>query len=973
MSGRNCAYGLYFQYLVSLGFLLDLLDNPDRCRLRVDPSSDSDDDLNPDLQIIDLDVFRDDGNRIVAAQVKGAVDPETASPVSAPDLADWLRRLLATGPSESYQVVTNRRLTEPAQRIAAALETQELSMLESAWPGLFIADFQDPTGLPLILKCRVIQERQTCEDLLHLLRARIKELRVRARTGTGNESAGLLTIYLVGQLLYHGSGDHPDEITADQALRWLQISPTDLAQSIGHYDWGVRIGVPFPGNTIRTSKLPELAHLLQRSQAVPRTTQSVVVQGLSGQGKSTLASQFACDYADHYDFMWWVDCESESSIRHSFNRLTSAVPVLDWGSDDPSLHDIPTALSKFPGRWLLVADNVYDRKIVTPWLPTSGSGDVIITTVDRTLWPHEHRIDLDGFTSEESHQFLCDQLPTLQTHGESLRELAEDLEHWPLALAMAAAYLTNAQRDLRETPRGYLEKLRSTIIRTPTAVDDRKYPRTLAAAISLVLGQVRRRAAAHPFVEGHDVGRLAIHGLVAAAYCAESDIPSEILWPDVLDDGDPESAPAAIVLDAVITLLRSGSLARRVQLMHDLAETFLIRDRITLNRITQDVIRSEVEAENSSNTVAQFVIELCGHTNEYLGPAIDQQQFKTIAALLNHAEHIILHGNRLQTLHPELTALHGNLALAFEKHGRYVEAISLLEDEIAMIDRLTNGVPCSALLKTLTQLTNCVIRAGRPFEEILARIAQTVNATEQFQPKSQRQLLLVYTQWANLRTLLDGLRQHESDPLVIALRARVYLGANRLPKRSGDAATDRAIDCIGEAVELSTILRRKGREREVLDRARIAFSTCPYHHIKIQLLGLQIEAYAYLRNTSSVMNGMRELEVFAQPKNIHVDVYVNVLQNVGLAIWPQLDVSDEYANILRLTLQMSEERMSYAPPNPNLEWFHHVLSSVYLTHIGDSAAARPHVAAANSRRPTDESVGSFASWEAMLARASSLL
>jgi hypothetical protein len=158
---------------------------------------------------------------------------------------------------------------------------------------------------------------------------------------------------------------------------------------------------------------------------------------MSGSGKSALAAQFAYGHADYYDFMWWVDCESAHSVERSLQALGSAAGTLKWGSGGPSLREIPRVLSQYPGTWLIVADNVYDRGLVEEWLPTYGSGDVLVTTLNSNLWSNEPEVELTGFELKESRRFLQSLLPNEAAND--LDDLATELEHLPLALAMAAA------------------------------------------------------------------------------------------------------------------------------------------------------------------------------------------------------------------------------------------------------------------------------------------------------------------------------------------------------------------------------------------------------------------------------------------------------------------------------------------------------------------------------------------------------
>jgi NB-ARC domain len=438
MSGRDCAYGLLFQYVVTLDFLLKMVERPglDNVALRVDPSTDDDNDRDGDLDIVDLDVEDSNGNRCVVVQVKGSREPLTAREVTGPDLAGWLLRLVRAGRSGSYRVITNRRLNQPAENIAVALDSGDVIAVEQALTAALPDDaWRDPDTQSELIKCRV--DRQDNTELYSSLRSRITQLRRRLGIGIGDESAGMMTIYLVGQIFHCGAGAHPSRVSAAQARDWLHIPSTDVAKAIGHYDWGVPVNVPVPHLGLRTAKLAELSRLLAHPRPKTRQSRLVVVHGMSGSGKSALAAQFAYGHADYYDFMWWVDCESAHSVERSLQALGSAAGTLKWGSGGPSLREIPRVLSQYPGTWLIVADTVYDRGLVEEWLATYGSGDVLVTTLNSNLWSNEPEVELTGFELKESRRFLQSLLPNEAAND--LDDLATELEHLPLALAMAAA------------------------------------------------------------------------------------------------------------------------------------------------------------------------------------------------------------------------------------------------------------------------------------------------------------------------------------------------------------------------------------------------------------------------------------------------------------------------------------------------------------------------------------------------------
>ena len=636
---------------------------------------------------------------------------------------------MASGPADAYQVVTNRHLSGPASRLADALDRADPLEIDRVWPSSTA-----PTGAVVpgaeLLKCRVVRERRSAEELLCGVRAKIRDLRVRAGVGTDEVGAGLLTVYLVGQLFRHGSGGHPHRVSKERAAQWLRIPAADVAQSVGQYAWGVPIAVPFAGGGVRTTKLAELVErIIDRPRVNPREPRVAVITGLSGRGKSVLCAQFACDYADHYDFMWWVDCESPYSIARSVDQLVHTVRALQWGPGRPSLDDVATALAKYPGRWLVIADNVDEPETLRPWLPAVGTGDVIVTTVNGTRWAGEDRIELTGFNREESRDFLVGRLPQLHAELDVLDDLADKLEHWPLALAMAASYLSNAQRDLRDTPRSYLDKLASVAVGSPLGMQ-RHYPRSLTAAISLVLDQVARRAAGHPLVDDVDIGVATVSALRAAAYCAESDIPVEILGFGVAGLGRGVGALSAVAVDAIVAVLRSGSLVQRTRMVADVEADSLFADRITINRITQDVIRAGTEKELRPRGVSELLVNLADATGRYFGPAIDAQRFGDALLWSKHADAVLRHVQRIGVAHIYVASLHGNLALVWSMVGRHGDTIRLLESELEMLELLAGGIPLIGRMKTLIQLAQSLLDVGRPGGDVLDRLTQAVAEVE---------------------------------------------------------------------------------------------------------------------------------------------------------------------------------------------------------------------------------------------------
>jgi hypothetical protein len=89
-------------------------------------------------------------------------------------------------------------------------------------------------------------------------------------------------------------------------------------------------------------------------------------------------------------------------------------------------------------RWLLIYDNAEDPAALAPYLP-GGDGHVLLTSRTPDWHGLATSVTVDMFTPEESRAVLRGWVPRL-TENEA-GQLAEALEHLPLAITQAGAYL----------------------------------------------------------------------------------------------------------------------------------------------------------------------------------------------------------------------------------------------------------------------------------------------------------------------------------------------------------------------------------------------------------------------------------------------------------------------------------------------------------------------------------------------------
>ncbi|MFF1722634.1 FxSxx-COOH system tetratricopeptide repeat protein [Streptomyces sviceus] len=192
----------------------------------------------------------------------------------------------------------------------------------------------------------------------------------------------------------------------------------------------------------RTRQLAELRQGLAFSMAdhtAPR-----VLWGIKGAGKRQVALEYAHRLASQYDLVWWIPAGSDDDIRAALRELARELNGAKGGArsgDDPAalLADLRTG--RYCSRWLLVFDGAKNSEVLKPFLPTTGPGHVLITSLN-PVWPSEFETQhIESFTREESLHLLQNGLPAAGV--EALDRLAERLGDHPLMLNAAVAELSS--------------------------------------------------------------------------------------------------------------------------------------------------------------------------------------------------------------------------------------------------------------------------------------------------------------------------------------------------------------------------------------------------------------------------------------------------------------------------------------------------------------------------------------------------
>lgn len=225
---------------------------------------------------------------------------------------------------------------------------------------------------------------------------------------------------------------------------------------------------------------------------------SAVLSGPAGVGKTQLAAAYARRLWEtgDLDALFWIDASSRDAILSGLGSVAKA----KLGADNRDLRQAANQalawLASTKERWLLVLNDlrdVDDLRDLQP--PASRYGRIVVTTQSREAAARtisDHFIEVGHFTSDEAIRFVTARLADHPDQAEGAGMLVEALDHHPLGLAHAAAYIADnrhltcaAYLDLYADRRRKLSQLR------PDRVPD-GYHGTIATTLSLLIDRANR-------------------------------------------------------------------------------------------------------------------------------------------------------------------------------------------------------------------------------------------------------------------------------------------------------------------------------------------------------------------------------------------------------------------------------------------------------------------------------------------------
>ena len=193
-----------------------------------------------------------------------------------------------------------------------------------------------------------------------------------------------------------------------------------------------------------------LATMRERLAASGPAPRLLVLHGLGGVGKTSIAIEFAYRYAGSYGLVWQLPAEDRAVLAAAYAELAAILGVRDPGDTADAADRVHAALAARRDRWLLLLDNVTDAEALGGALPAAGSGHVLVTTRS-AYWPPGIGLEVPVLDQPAAVGYLLARAapdPPGEADAVAAAQVATELGGLPLALEQAAAYLQETSRTL---------------------------------------------------------------------------------------------------------------------------------------------------------------------------------------------------------------------------------------------------------------------------------------------------------------------------------------------------------------------------------------------------------------------------------------------------------------------------------------------------------------------------------------------
>ncbi|MFI8243393.1 FxSxx-COOH system tetratricopeptide repeat protein [Streptomyces sp. NPDC085866] len=344
--------------------------------------------------------------------------------------------------------------------------------------------------------------------------------------------------------------------------------------------------------------------------------------GMSGIGKTQLATEYAHRFSTDYDLVWWVNSDDRDIQRDRFGELAVELGLRIGSAPGGRIRAVRDALRRGEPHhnWLLIFDGWDGTEDINVLLP-QGPGHTLITSRNRAWSEFTDILEVPAFLRGESIGYLMRRAPHINV--EEADEVAAEFGDIPLPLVQAASWLGESGVEVPEYLRMVREHRLSTVDEPATGD---VIPQSSMTSWTILLNRLRR---SQP--QALDVlnlctsfapGRIPL-GLIHAY--PQADLPEELRWM-ATDLPAWTRALDTLVNYSVVTRETRGPVA---------AETGPHQETVHMHRLVHNIV-SQLTSDDSHATYSRAVRTLLAEADP--GNPLDSRNWPRYAELLPHLE-----------------------------------------------------------------------------------------------------------------------------------------------------------------------------------------------------------------------------------------------------------------------------------------------------------------------------------------------
>ena len=412
-------------------------------------------------------------------------------------------------------------------------------------------------------------------------------------------------------------------------------------------------------NPYFTGRENELDRLWKVLRSGETNSNRVALHGLGGIGKTEIVLEYVYRYTKEYSIVWWIRADEPSLLASDYIGLADELKLPEsFSKNKEVIINAVKLLLERKENWLIIFDDARSRKEISPYIPYSGKGHIIITSRNPNWKGLTKTISVEEFKRAESLEFL--RKWTGETDEKIMAKLAEELGDLPLALEQAGAYIETTNITVDDYIL-LLGKHQRELLKKGTLSRDESW--TVVQTWELSFQQVNRISQSGVFL------------MYLCSFFAPENIPRKIFSDGVKHLTEPLKSSVSDLLrfNDAIASLRNYSLVE------------ITSDELSYNRLVQAVIRERLDKDEKDKWIETALNII---NNAFKFEPEDITSWKLCSKLLPHALSVYDHCKQNNIMNEILGKLLSQIGLYLTGQGLCNDAKSILKQALSIFETI---------------------------------------------------------------------------------------------------------------------------------------------------------------------------------------------------------------------------------------------------------------------------------------------